>query len=159
MVREIKIKSSWKGAGGGKGFFSNTPIMHGVILNEWEAARTLMPERSYKLPKGATPIRYARTRCDYFPSDRMELYPKAFREKLSKTMVDFKEFAERQAKYGVPKSPPRILDKNYKGVVIHRVGRNFGWDKHTSWDGFKKMYLDRTISKTTIKNISKFKHF
>eukprot|EP00826_Nyctotherus_ovalis_P017445 TRINITY_DN15144_c0_g1_i1.p1 TRINITY_DN15144_c0_g1~~TRINITY_DN15144_c0_g1_i1.p1 ORF type:complete len:132 (+),score=35.12 TRINITY_DN15144_c0_g1_i1:346-741(+) len=128
--------------------------MHGVILNEWDAARTLMPERTYKLPKGAMPIRYTRTHCDYFPPDRMELYSKGHRERLARTMIKFRDFAEHPAKYGVAKSPPRILDKNYRGVVNHRVGRNFGWDKRTSWDGFKKMFLNRTMPKTTMKSIS-----
>ncbi len=51
LLGEIKIKKSWK-TGSHSGELSKVPIIRGAVLNEWQAARTIMPERNYKIPKG-----------------------------------------------------------------------------------------------------------
>lgn len=47
-----KYRTSWKDPGYTNGEFGKLPALKGKVLNEWEIARALMPERSYKFVPG-----------------------------------------------------------------------------------------------------------
>eukprot|EP00826_Nyctotherus_ovalis_P027554 TRINITY_DN2153_c0_g1_i10.p2 TRINITY_DN2153_c0_g1~~TRINITY_DN2153_c0_g1_i10.p2 ORF type:complete len:159 (+),score=30.69 TRINITY_DN2153_c0_g1_i10:1068-1544(+) len=137
------MKNSWLGSGRSSRGFSRLPAVRGVLLNEWEAERAIVPERCYKSPKGKPPIRYTTTHCNFFPCYPLDGYSKDFQEKLKRAVERHKEFAERPATYGAVAKTPRLLDPNFRGVVPDQVPRSFGWGKHTSWEGFRKMFLGK----------------
>ena len=126
---------------------SKVPVVRGAVLNDWEAIRTIMPERSYRPPQNAPPIKYTSTHCNYFPAYPIQAYPKAFQQHLEKSIKHYKEYSQRPASCI---SGPRLLEKNFRGVMTDKVPRGFGWDKHTSWHGFQKLFMNRPEFKEVI---------
>ena len=124
------------GAGIRKESFNIPLVVHGAILNKQEASRISMPERSYRIPKCKTLIRYTRIHSDFFPQCQMNAYSPLFGNTSSKKMAKFtdkfKDFAECPGKYGVRKKSPQVLDKSFKGIVNGRRSKEFCWNKHTS---------------------------
>ena len=92
----------------------------------------MMPEKNYKLPHGASPIKYGRAQANYFSHeiyDNDKIFPKKFQLKLKKFQEKYQDFAERPMKYGAFTYSPGILDKHFKGVATERIGKDFGWEK------------------------------
>eukprot|EP00831_Metopus_contortus_P037068 TRINITY_DN2923_c0_g1_i2.p2 TRINITY_DN2923_c0_g1~~TRINITY_DN2923_c0_g1_i2.p2 ORF type:complete len:164 (-),score=39.97 TRINITY_DN2923_c0_g1_i2:372-863(-) len=90
IMQEARIKKSWRDAGAHPQIISKIPIIKGGILNEWEAMRTIMPERNYKIPKGSMPIKYTRLQADFFPKPGQELCAQRFKDRLQTFNSHFK---------------------------------------------------------------------
>ena len=93
LVHELKYKPQWKAARAYPDYLNPLPIIRGAVLSEWEAQRTLMPERNYRMPKGALPIRYGNAQSSYFSGDiykNNRIYSKEFQKKITKWEVQYK---------------------------------------------------------------------
>eukprot|EP00826_Nyctotherus_ovalis_P042261 TRINITY_DN4326_c0_g1_i1.p1 TRINITY_DN4326_c0_g1~~TRINITY_DN4326_c0_g1_i1.p1 ORF type:complete len:109 (-),score=15.55 TRINITY_DN4326_c0_g1_i1:90-416(-) len=108
------------------------------MLSEWEAQRTMMPERSYRLPKGAHPIKHGHAQSSYFSGNiykNDKIYSREFQRKLAKLEEKHKHFGE----HAVTSFNSSIFDKHSKGLLTDRIGKEFGWTK-ASFNSAKRYY-------------------
>ena len=148
------MKKSWLDPSAHNKMFSRLLPVRGVILNQWEAERAIMPERSYKSPKGKPPIRYTSTHCNFFPAYPIEGYSRDFQEKLKRDIKKHKETVKRSVTHDVKAKTPRLLDPNFRGITFDKVSRYFGWGKNTSWEGFEKIFLGKLRPDLSLKSQS-----
>jgi len=68
----------------------------------------------------------------------MTKYPDAYQQHLKLMEDKHKDFVERPYRHGYKVPLPKMLDPQFKNLAHDRVGREFGFTKMTSWEGYLK---------------------
>ena len=97
-----------------------------------------MPDRSYVRLKNQKDFQLTSSNGTDFGKTPMQKYPQPFQHHIKDVEEHYKDFVERPYKYGYKKPLPKMLDPQFKNLAHDRVGREFGFPKLTSWEGYLK---------------------
>mmetsp|Transcript_13898 Transcript_13898/g.16111 ORF Transcript_13898/g.16111 Transcript_13898/m.16111 type:complete len:198 (-) Transcript_13898:94-687(-) len=126
LMREVKVKKSWKGSGNSNDYFSIPPIMKPKMLDEWTASRTQAPDRSFKklFISGLKP--FANT---YSKGKEIGHHPYP-------TVVD--DYLKVPKKKDKKSTLPLCMERETKFMSFKRTGDRFGFSTHTTWETFQR---------------------
>jgi hypothetical protein len=138
LLNEIKYRKSWKSSGNNGSEFNHMPVIKAAILNEWQLMRCTMPDRSYVRLCNQKDFQLTSSQGGEFGKAPLSKYPAMYQSHINKVEEQYKDFVERPYKYGYKKPLPKMLDPQFRNLAKDRVGREFGFPKLTSWEGYLK---------------------
>jgi len=142
IYNELKdrYRFAWKSPGYCNDEFSEIPVLRGKILTTWDRDRALMPERSYKAPKGFRGMKIPYNTSEFGePSEN--LLPKLYKTHLEIVKKDYNDRVMRPSKYGPIKEEILISnlfckeqERGWKKLNTVQMN-DFGFGTHSTHQG------------------------
>jgi len=103
----IRYKKTWRDAGANAGLFAETSIIKPVVLNPWQIAKAMAPDRCFKAPAGSDPIKVPQAGREFGAPPLTDL-SKRYRVVLGQIMEKHKDYVQHPSRYQKPPVLPDI---------------------------------------------------